>query len=97
MNRLIVRSVPAFVAALVLVLCTSFSAFAQKTVSGTVYDTAKPKPLVGATVVVQGKDVFAMTDVDGKFTINASEGDVLVAQFMGYTDGQVKVGPSAAV
>ena len=72
----------------------SVSALAQQ-ISGTVYDTAKPDPMAGATVVVQGKNVATITDIDGRFTIKASEGDVLLVQFMGYTDQTVKVGKNA--
>ena len=43
----------------------SVSALAQQ-ISGTVYDTAKPDPMAGATVVVQGKNVATITDIDGK-------------------------------
>ena len=97
MNRLIVRNISAFVAVLGLLLSGNDALWAQTTVTGTVYDTAKPAPLAGATVVVQDKSVFAMTDNDGKFSISATEGDVLVVQFMGYLDEKVTVGPKASV
>ena len=70
-------------------------AFAQSEVKGTVYDTSKPTPMAGATVVVQGKNVAAITDIDGKFVIKASEGDVLLVQFMGYHDSSATVGKSS--
>ena len=73
----------------------SFSAYAQHEICGTVYDTEKPVPMTGATVVVQGKNVATVTDMDGGFTLNASEGDVLLVQFMGYHDGSVTVGKAS--
>ena len=69
----------------------SISAFAQSDIKGTVYDTGKPTPLAGATVVVQGKNVAAITDIDGKFVIKAAEGDVLLVQFMGYHDNTLSL------
>ena len=69
--------------------------FAQSEIKGTVYDTDKPAPMTGATVVVQGKNVAAITDVDGRFSIKAAEGDVLLVQFMGYHDQKLTVGKSS--
>lgn len=79
----------------VLLLAGSLSAYAQKQVSGVVFDTEKPTPMTGATVIVKGKNVAAITDFDGKFEIKASEGDVLEIQFMGYYDQTVTVGKSS--
>ena len=44
-------------------------AFAQRTVSGTVFDAEQGEPLVGATVMVVGTTLGAPTDINGKFTI----------------------------
>lgn len=79
---------------LAILVLGGLSAFAQQ-IKGTVYDTAKPEPMAGATVVVQSKNVATITDIDGKFTIQAKEGDVLLVQFMGYTDKTVTVGKAA--
>lgn len=69
--------------------------YAQSEIRGTVYDTDKPTPMTGATVVVQGKNVAAITDIDGKFSVKANEGDILVVQFMGYTETKVTIGKSS--
>ncbi len=80
-------------AAVTLLFCTSvFSLLsAQTLVRGTVYDTEKPVPMAGATVVVSGKNIAAFSDASGKFEIKASPGDVLHVQFMGYLDSKVTV------
>lgn len=80
---------------LVFLIIGGFSAFAQSEIRGTVYDTSKPTPMTGATVVVQGKNIATITDLDGNFSLNASEGDVLLVQFMGYHDQSVTVGKSS--
>ena len=77
-----------------LMMLFSTEAFAQIEIKGTVYDTAKPTPMTGATVVVKGKNVATITDIDGSFVIKANEGDVLVIQFMGFHDQNVTVGKS---
>lgn len=77
-------------------ILSSICAFAQNSISGVVYDTDKSAPMAGAMVSVEGNSsVYAVTDVDGKFSLNASEGDVLVAQFMSYHDAKVTVGISS--
>ena len=78
-----------------LMLTGSLSAYAQNEISGTVYDTSKPTPMTGATVVVQGKNEASITDIDGRFALNAAEGDVLLVQFMGYHDQTVTIGKSS--
>ena len=80
---------------IVFLFAGSSMAFAQSEIKGTVYDTSKPTPMAGATVVVQDKNVAVITDIDGKFVIKASEGDVLLVQFMGYHDNSVTVGKSS--
>ena len=70
--------------------------FAQGTVSGTVTDT-DGLPLPGATVVVQGTSIGVTSDFDGNYSISASQGDVLVFSYVGYTSQNVTVGSSSTV
>src|SRR5688572_21708015 len=56
-----------------LLLITSASlAVAQNVVEGLVNDS-DGLPVVGATVVIKGTPTFVVTDVDGKFSLNASK------------------------
>ena len=59
----------------------SFAASAQ--ISGTVQDN-DGSPLPGASVVVKGTTTGSTTDFDGNFTINASNGDVLIYSYVGF-------------
>ena len=70
--------------------------FAQKTVSGTVTDD-NSVPLPGATVIVEGTSNGVTTDFDGNYSISASEGDVLVVSFVGYSTASSTVGASATL
>ncbi len=65
-------------------------AFSQKTVSGTVTDTAG-KALPGISVAVKGKRVAAQTDSAGIFRLSAETGDVLTLSSVNYEDAEIKV------
>lgn len=70
--------------------------FAQKSVSGTVSDSAGV-PLPGATVVVDGTSNGVTTDFDGVYSIMANEGDILSVSYVGFTTQKVTVGASATL
>ncbi len=62
------------------------------TARGFVFDgsSAQPDPIVGAIVQVAGTKRGTVTDRDGKFTLEVSEGDRITASYVGY--GTVTVG-----
>jgi len=62
------------------------SLFAQ-TVTGTVSD--KNGPLPSATVIVKGTSTNTVTDLDGKYTIEAKPTDVLVFAYIGYISQEI--------
>src|SRR5688572_5411208 len=62
-----------------------------KNVSGTVISTEDQSPLPGVTVMVKGLSIGTTTDADGRYTINTSEGNVLVFNFVGYLPQEVTV------
>ena len=71
---------------------TGFTAVAQTNkVSGVIRD-AQGEPLIGATVKVKGTNRGTATDVDGKYSINANRGDVLVVSYVGSKPMEVTVG-----
>ena len=73
-----------------MALCTS-SAFAQKTVSGTVVD-ATGESVIGASVIVKGTSTGTVTDFDGNFTIQkVPENATLVISYVGYRTQNVAV------
>lgn len=78
-----------------LLLCGVFGASAQNgRVSGTVSDE-NMVPMTGATVVVPGTQHYAITDVDGKFSIEARPGETLSVSYLGYDDQTVAVTDAA--
>ncbi|MFD2248371.1 SusC/RagA family TonB-linked outer membrane protein [Pontibacter ruber] len=70
-----------------------FQVFAQsKPVSGTVTSATEKIPLPGVSVGVKGTPRGTVTDVNGKFTIEAAPSDVLVFSFIGMKTLQYPVG-----
>ena len=54
----------------------------QKTITGIVSDIAGPLP--GATITVKGTTRGSQTNFDGKYSLQASEGETLVFSYIGY-------------
>ena len=76
---------------LVMVLCLSFPALAQKiTVSGTVTDPTG-EPLFGASVHVQGTGNGVATDFDGNYTIKVDANGTLEVSYVGFKTQNVAV------
>lgn len=65
-------------------------ALAQQVVTGTVSDQ-DGLPVPGATVVIKGTSTATAADFDGNFSIAASNGDVLVVSYVGYTATEVTI------
>ena len=80
---------------LLVALTMQFSFAQEKTVTGVVSD--KTGPLPGANVVVKGTTRGAQTDFDGKFSIQAKQGEVLVISFVGMQDATITVGSANTV
>lgn len=76
-------------ALLLSVFC--FVAYAQKAVTGTVKD-ASGEPMIGVSVMVDGTSVGAVTDFDGRFTIqNVPEKAVLKISYIGFKEQKISV------
>lgn len=65
-------------------------AFAQvSSFTGTVVDASTKEALPGVSVVVKGTTLGTATDLDGKFTLTAENGSILVFSYIGYTTQEV--------
>ena len=72
-------------------LLLSFSLMAQtKQISGTVVDNEGP--VIGASVIEKGTQHGAVTDLDGKWTLNVPQGATIVVSSIGYKDVELLVG-----
>ncbi|MBP2283184.1 TonB-linked SusC/RagA family outer membrane protein [Flavobacterium sp. CG_23.5] len=79
-----------------LVVLTMQLSFAQeKTVTGVVSDATGPLP--GANVLIQGTTRGVQTDFDGKYSIKAKTGEVLIFSFIGMAESRATVGASNSI
>ena len=76
---------------LILALVVQISFAQTKTVTGTVTD-GSGVPLPGVNVVIEGTSTGTQTDFDGKYTINASSGDILVFSYVGFSNNSTTIG-----
>lgn len=80
---------------LLLALVVQVSFAQEKTVSGTVSD--KDGSLPGVSVLIKGTTKGTDTDFDGKYSIKANVGDVLVFSYLGYETVERKVGAASTI
>ena len=81
---------------MLLVLFTGVTAYAQNVITGTVLDESG-NPLTGTSVLVDGTTNGTITDVDGKYSINADKGSVLVFDFIGFEPQRITVADKAVI
>lgn len=62
-----------------------------KTITGSVTDVSG-EPLIGVSVSIKGTTTGTMTDIDGKFTLKANEGQTLSISFVGHTPKEMIIG-----
>ncbi|MDH3244034.1 MAG: SusC/RagA family TonB-linked outer membrane protein [Saprospiraceae bacterium] len=66
---------------------------AQRKISGIVTDEAN-MPLVGANVLVEGRETGTITEVDGEYMVEVQSSDsVLIFSYIGYRTQQIAIGP----
>ena len=75
----------------VLCVCSAANTFAQVTVKGQVVDAENGEPLIGAAVTVEGTSQGSVTDIDGYFTQQVNQNQVLIIKYLGYKDFKHKV------
>ncbi len=69
---------------LAMLFACVFSFVTQAQVGGKVTDAKDGFPIVGATIKVKGKRVYAVTKADGTFSIKADEGASLEVSYIGF-------------
>lgn len=73
------------------------SCFAQNAVKGVVSDSATGELLPGVTVFVKGTSVGTVTDLNGAYSVKASENDIIRFSFVGYASQDIKVGSQTSI
>jgi iron complex outermembrane recepter protein len=82
----------------VMALFTLSAALAQKTITGTINEAETNEALVGASVTVKGTSKGAITDTEGKYSIEVPDNaTILVFSFVGFTTKEVAIGLSTQI
>ena len=74
----------------------AMTAYAQKTVTGTVTDNAG-LPIPGVSVTEKGTKNGTLTDASGKFAITAAQGSILTFSYVGMAAKEVPVGEASTI
>ena len=74
-------------------LLVSSLTFAQSKVSGTVKD-ANGEPLIGVSVVEEGTNNGAVTDMNGNYKLDVKPGAKLKISYIGFVPKTIKAGPN---
>ena len=75
-------------------LCMVGFTSAQRTITG-IISSPEGDPLVGASIIVKGTTIGALTDVDGKFSLAIpNDAQLLLFSFVGYQSQEIPVGTS---
>lgn len=82
---------------MVFVSLFSLSAAIAQTVSGVITDSKTGDPIIGANILVKGTTTGTISDLDGSYSLNASEGQTLVFSYIGYSNKEVVVGTSSTI
>ncbi|AUC77485.1 SusC/RagA family TonB-linked outer membrane protein [Olleya sp. Bg11-27] len=81
---------------LFLVMVASLSYAQERTISGMISDE-NGLPLPSATIVIKGTSIGSTSDFDGKYSIQASTGQVLNFSYVGYDSVEKSVGTSSSL
>lgn len=69
-------------------------AYNSALVKGAIYESSTKEPVPEAIIQIKGGKKYAVADLDGKFSIQAKEGDVLLISSMGMKSQEVQVAKS---
>ena len=80
-----------YILALLLAVTTLVTNAQDIRVSGRVISSTDKEPLIGVTVKVSGSSAGAVTDLDGRYTLNAGRNTTLSFSMVGFQTQEVKV------
>jgi TonB-linked SusC/RagA family outer membrane protein len=90
------RKFATFILALLLLQVSQTANAQQRTVTGTVLSD-DGTPLQAVSVIIKGKGDGTQTDLNGKFSIAAKPGDMLVISTVGFGTQEIKVGNTSTI
>ncbi len=69
----------------------------QQSISGVIKDAGTGNPISGVTVSVKGTTLVTQTDANGRYTLAAKPGQILLVRFIGYENQEITVGESKSL
>ena len=90
MNRLLQQTLQRLLAGMLMLLPVVASA-QQRSISGMVSDV-QGIPVIGASVVIKGTTLGTVTDMEGKFQLDAAPSQTLEVSFIGYQEVSLPIG-----
>lgn len=88
-SQILQLKIRTFIPILIGLLC-SLGVYSQNiTVKGRVQDAQTGEPIIGASILVKGTNSGTMTDIDGNFQIQASQGATISVSYIGYASKDV--------
>ncbi|WP_211211975.1 SusC/RagA family TonB-linked outer membrane protein [Flexithrix dorotheae] len=69
----------------------------QVKITGTVTGAEDGEPLPGVSILIKGTSVGTTTDIDGNYTIQATEGATLQYSYIGYVTQEVQLGSQSVL
>lgn len=98
MSKLILRKTLIRISEAVVVLCLLLPAISMQvmaapkiSVSGTVTSSVDGEPLIGVSVRIKGSPQGVASDIDGKYALQAENGQVLQFTYIGYKQMEVTI------
>ncbi|GAA4271316.1 SusC/RagA family TonB-linked outer membrane protein [Aquimarina gracilis] len=76
---------------LLIALAVHYSYAQDKTITGKVTDD-KGSPLPGVNIVIKGTNTGTQSDFDGVYSLETSEGSILVFSYLGFSNKEITVG-----
>lgn len=86
--------VNAYVLLILTLICTT--ALAQSKISGKIVDQNK-EALIGVSISIKGTTTGTISDVEGKYTLEAAPSQELVFSYIGYTSQTIAVGNQSVI
>lgn len=72
-------------------LITAHDVSAQNVIQGQIVSREDNEPIPGATIIIKGTSNGSISDLEGNFSVRASDGDVLLISFVGYQTKEVTI------
>ncbi len=69
----------------------------QRTITGRVLDGSDNSPMPGVSIVIEGTTQGTVSDVEGNYTLDVSQGDVLVYAFVGFLRERITISSQSVI